>query len=108
MIQILIILLSGSAIWLVGRKESWRRWGYIAGLAGQPFWFLTAYKNLQYGIILLCFWYTYCWCQGVWNFWIKPFLEDRKERNRLSAEFQKQMEETNRLIEQGVINEPID
>ena len=69
--QIGIMLFGCSAVWLVGRKEHWRRWGYIAGLLGQPFWFYTTIQAEQWGIVILCFWYTYAWAQGAYNFWIK-------------------------------------
>lgn len=73
--QIGIMLFGCSAIWVVGRKEKWRRWGYILGLCSQPFWFYSAYQAEQWGILCLCLWYTYSWGQGIWNFWIKS--EDR-------------------------------
>jgi hypothetical protein len=69
--QIMILLCGCSAVWIVGRKEKWRRWGYILGLIGQPFWFIETLRNEQYGIFLMCLWYTYAWGQGVYNYWIK-------------------------------------
>jgi hypothetical protein len=74
-VQVFIILFSCSAIWLVGRKEHWRRWGYILGLLGQPFWFYSAINASQWGIVALCCFYTYSWAQGVYNFWIKTELK---------------------------------
>ena len=69
-IQTFIFLFSASAVWFVSRKEKWRRWGYIFGLCGQPFWFYSV-DTEQGGILALCVWYTYSWGQGVYNFWIK-------------------------------------
>lgn len=69
--QIGIMIFGASAIWFVGRKENWRRWGYILGLCSQPFWVWTAYQNEQWGILLMTFFYAYSWAQGVWNFWIE-------------------------------------
>lgn len=69
--QVFIFILGGSAIWLVGRKEKWRRWGYIIGLLGQPFWIYTSIHNKQWGILILSLWYGYAWAQGIWNFWVK-------------------------------------
>ena len=74
--QVAIMIFGCSAIWLVGRREKWRRWGYILGLCSQPFWFWTTLAHRQYGIFFLCLWYTYSWGQGVWNYWIRP--EDSK------------------------------
>lgn len=70
--QIGIMVFGASAIWLVGRKESWKRYGYIMGLIGQPFWIVSAIHNEQWGILLMTLFYTYSWAQGVWNYWIKP------------------------------------
>lgn len=69
--QVMIMVFGCSAIWFVGRREHWRRWGFILGLCSQPFWCWTAYHNGQYGILCLSLWYTYSWGQGIWNFWIK-------------------------------------
>jgi len=69
--QIWIGVFGTMAIWLVGRLEHWRRWGFIFGLMSQPAWIYTAIKNEQWGILVLSFWYTYSWGQGVYNYWIK-------------------------------------
>jgi len=67
-----IIVLSCTSIWLVGRREHWRRWGFVVGLMGQPFWFWSSWQHEQWGIFAVSVWYTYAWLQGIWNFWIKP------------------------------------
>lgn len=70
-IQAIIFVFGTSAIYLVGRKEHWRRWGFILGLAGQPFWFYTFFTAEQWGMLCMCLMYTYSWGNGVWNHWIK-------------------------------------
>lgn len=70
--QVGIMIFGCSAIWLVGRTEHWRRWGYIFGLLSQPFWFYTAVVHHQWGVVALSCWYSYAWSQGIWNYWIKP------------------------------------
>lgn len=69
--QIGIFVFGVSAIWLVGRKEWWRKFGYIAGLCGQPFWIYTAIITENYGLGAMCLFYTYSWAQGFYNHWIK-------------------------------------
>lgn len=72
MIQAIILILSGLAIWLVShRSPSVRRWGYIAGLAGQPFWLFTTWQHEQWGLVALSIWYTWAWSRGVLNFCIR-------------------------------------
>ena len=69
--QTAIILLGCSSAWLVGRREHWRRWGFVLGLASQPFWLWTSVVHEQWGIAALSLWYAYAWGQGVYNFWVK-------------------------------------
>ncbi|WP_027064581.1 hypothetical protein [Maribacter sp. Hel_I_7] len=69
--QIGIMIFGASAIWFVGRKESWKRWGYILGLLGQPFWIYSSVVNEQWGILIMTLFYTYSWSQGIYNYWIK-------------------------------------
>lgn len=69
--QIAVFIFGSSAIWLVGRKEKWRRWGFILGLCGQPFWVYSFIVNHQYGMLAMTAAYTYSWGQGVYNYWIK-------------------------------------
>lgn len=70
-VQVIIFILSSSAIWLVGRREKWSRYGYIAGLLAQPFWIYTSYKTQQWGIFAMSFIYIYSWSQGIYNHFIK-------------------------------------
>lgn len=77
--QIGIMVFGCSAIWLVGRKEGWRKWGYLLGLLAQPCWFYTSITHGQWGIVALAFWYTYSWAQGVWNFVLQPWLAERRK-----------------------------
>jgi hypothetical protein len=70
--QFMIALCGCSAIWLVSRREHWKRWGYIIGLVGQPFWLYTSLYNDQWGIFALSLWYAYAWCQGIYNYWLIP------------------------------------
>jgi hypothetical protein len=67
MSQLMIALLGGSAIWLISRREAWSRWGYVLGLASQPFWFYSSIRAKQWGILALACWYTYAWGQGIKN-----------------------------------------
>jgi len=69
--QIAVMVFGASAIWMVGRKEHWRRWGYILGLIGQPFWIYSFIHNEQYGMLIMTAFYSYSWAMGVYNFWIK-------------------------------------
>lgn len=68
--QVGITIFGCSAIWLVGRRDQkLRRWGYVAGLCSQPFWFYTTIAAEQWGIVALSIWYTYAWASGLYNNW---------------------------------------
>ena len=77
-VQIAIMVFGASAIWLVSRKETWKRWGYILGLLGQPFWIYESYTNEQWGILAMTLFYAYSWTQGILNYWIFP--ENKQEK----------------------------
>lgn len=72
MTQLGILALSGTGIWLVGRPEPWRRWGYILGLSAQPFWFYMSCTPEMWGVAVLTLFCSYGWAQGVWFHWVKP------------------------------------
>jgi nicotinamide riboside transporter PnuC len=56
------------AIFLVSRKN---KWGFVCGLASQPFWYVTAYLNHQWGIMLLNVFYTGSWIYGIYIWFYK-------------------------------------
>ena len=50
------------AIILVSRKN---KWGFVFGLLSQPFWFITAFINQQWGVFFLSIIYTCSWLYGI-------------------------------------------
>ena len=43
------------------------RWGFILGLAIQPFWFYTSFRHRQWGIFIASFFYAFGWAIGVYR-----------------------------------------
>lgn len=77
-IQVVIALTGVVAIYLSQQdNESLKKYACIFGLLGQPFWFISAYQSEQWGIFLLCCFYSYAWYTGVNNNWIKPYRAKR-------------------------------
>jgi hypothetical protein len=75
--QIAIAFTGVVAIFLTQQKnEKIKKYGCLFGLAGQPFWFYSAYLSEQWGIFVLVMFYTYAWCLGVKNNWLT------KEKNK--------------------------
>ena len=46
-------------------------YGFIVGLACQPFWFYTTWRHKQWGIFLASLIYTYGWASGVYHNFLK-------------------------------------
>jgi len=66
--QVAIFVLSIAAGMLVTfKQDDIRRWGYVVGLASEPFWFWSAYDAGQWGIFGVCVMWTIVWAVGVWN-----------------------------------------
>lgn len=71
--QLGIALTGVVAIWLSqDKREEWRRYACLFGMAGQPFWFYATINAAQWGMVFVCCLYTYSWARGVWNNWIEP------------------------------------
>ena len=62
--QVGVFIFGVSAILLVARKN---KWGFVAGILSQPFWFYTAYHHRQWGIFLMNFVYAGTWIYGLYN-----------------------------------------
>nr|WP_313470792.1 hypothetical protein [Stenotrophomonas geniculata] len=76
-VQAAIAFTGFTAIWLTqSKRERVRRFACLFGLAGQPFWFASAIAAEQWGIVVLCCFYTVAWARGVWNNWIKQEAPD--------------------------------
>ena len=52
-------------------REKWARWACIFGLCGEPFWFWAVWKAEQWGILVMVFFYTFCWARGIKTYWMK-------------------------------------
>ncbi len=71
--QIGIIGFGLSAAFLVARKN---KWGFVLGLASEPFWFATSIINKQWGVVALSIVYTITWTYGAYNW----FIADKKKQ----------------------------
>lgn len=66
--QIAIFTFGASSIILIGRKN---RWGFVAALITQPFWFYTAYIHGQWGVFGANFVYAASWIYGFYQWFFK-------------------------------------
>lgn len=77
--QFAILSTSAVAIYLVSLKGEKKKWGYILGMLGQPFWVELEIRTEQYGLLALTAFYTFSWAQGIYNYWIKKDKHERTE-----------------------------
>ena len=69
--QFAIALFGVTAIFLSqSSDQKQRKFACLFGLAGQPFWFWSAISAEQWGIVLLCCFYTFAWSRGVKTNWM--------------------------------------
>ncbi len=66
--QVAIAIFGLSAIFMVAKKN---RWGFVLGLAQQPFWFFTTIYGEQWGIFILSIAYTISWILGIYEWFFK-------------------------------------
>ncbi len=66
--QVAIFILGAGAIILVAKKN---KWGFVVGLLSQPFWYITAYVNEQWGVFFVSFVYTATWIFGIYEWFFK-------------------------------------
>lgn len=70
--QVVIVVLGPLSIYLVNSPSAaHRKWGAMAGMVAQPFWFHAAYIAGQWGIFSIEFLYVLSWWQGIKQYWIK-------------------------------------
>lgn len=87
--QTAIAFLGATAIFLSQSDNAkTRRFACFFGLAGQPFWFYSAVAAQQWGIVLLCAFYTVAWARGIRTHWLsgqpsaEEILEEEHRRQR--------------------------
>jgi hypothetical protein len=67
----MIAVLGATAIWLTQqRRDDWRKFACLLGMAAQPFWFWATFQAEQWGIFAVSFIYTYSWGVGIKNHWL--------------------------------------
>jgi len=74
--QVAIFIFGVSSIVLIARKN---KWGWVLALCAQPFWFITAYLNKQWGVFLVAVVYTASWIYGIYE-WFYNSKTKKKSR----------------------------
>jgi len=71
--QLGIFIFGVLGIILVAKKN---KWGFVCGLLSQPFWFITCFIHIQWGVFFVSIVYTLSWLYGIYNWF---FVEDVKK-----------------------------
>jgi hypothetical protein len=69
--DIAIFVFGVGSICLLSLNNKWSGYGMVAGLIGQPFWFLHAYMTNSWGIFLVNVFYMCFYINGVRNFFFR-------------------------------------
>ena len=71
------VLFGVVAIILLAKKN---KWGFVFGLLQQPFWFITAYINEQWGVFLATMAFTLSFLYGFYEW----FFGKKKTKKQLA------------------------
>jgi hypothetical protein len=66
--QSAILILSAAALWLLSCKSP-NRWGWLVGLASQPFWLYETWQAAQWGMFANSLVFTAIYARGLRNHW---------------------------------------
>ncbi len=83
--QIAITILGATAIVLVAKKN---KWGFVAGLASQPFWLITSVINEQWGVFTVSIIFTGSWVLGIYEW----FFKKKKIKESVKDDFDEKVE----------------
>lgn len=67
LLQAGVLVFTVAALWLIGKPGRLARWGYLAGLAGQPFYLTASWRADQWGMFLAAVIVTGLWWRGAVN-----------------------------------------
>lgn len=68
------LILNSTALQLLACKATfrYRRWGYIIGIAAQPYWLVMFLKSENDLMLFIASVNTVAWFRGIYNYWISP------------------------------------
>jgi hypothetical protein len=71
LLEVMLALLSFAAIAMIASSGAWHRWGFVVGLASQPFWILATWRarsprgDRRWGMFVLSCAYLFVWIFGI-------------------------------------------
>ena len=67
----MIFILGALTVYLLMRNDRFSKYGAVAGLLSQPFWFYSVISDGAWGIFAAAILYTIFYVLGIYNFWIR-------------------------------------
>lgn len=53
------------------------KYGCLFGIVSQPFWYMIAIRSGEVGVLVTTTAITLLWFRGLYNFWLKPYIENK-------------------------------
>jgi len=75
--QIGVNIFGLAAMFLIARKN---KWGFVVGLASQPFWITSFVINRQWGLVCIAVLFTINWIYGIYEWFFKKEIKQQKIR----------------------------
>lgn len=69
-VQSAIVIFSCISITLFSSKTLYK-WGFVAGILGQPFWVYATFTTEQWGMLLVAVWFSISHLRGIFNHIVK-------------------------------------
>ena len=63
--QSFILFFSGLAILLISLGGECEKWGFLSGLISEPVWMYDAWKNRQWGVVIMAVWWGFFYAYGL-------------------------------------------
>ena len=63
--QSFILLFGGLAILLISLGGECEKWGFLSGLISEPVWMYDAWKNRQWGVVIMAVWWGFFYAYGL-------------------------------------------
>ncbi|PJE51462.1 MAG: hypothetical protein COV29_00545 [Candidatus Yanofskybacteria bacterium CG10_big_fil_rev_8_21_14_0_10_36_16] len=66
-----IAIIGSIGFFMIAVGNPWAPWGFVLTFTTEPFWFITAWRNKQFGVFTLTLIYTISCVVAIWkNFFL--------------------------------------
>lgn len=76
-ISFMQVLLTISGMYCINTPK-YAKYGCLIGVLAQPFWFITAFRSGEVGVLITTTVITGLWIKGVYEYWIAPKFKGKR------------------------------